>query len=171
MSAENPATSASFEDFLKKIRPRLKRIVAYYRIPPADAEDVLQQSLLALIYNWERVQDPQAWMFGTLKRHCLMYWRKHRRQLYSAVDATLLEGLSRPVAPAQPHDALLADLRDALGRIPSRCRSLLEMRFQMGYEAPEIARRLGYRNSSIGKITTRCLAALSREIVAARVAP
>ncbi|HEY0783586.1 MAG TPA: hypothetical protein VGE98_14095, partial [Thermoanaerobaculia bacterium] len=45
-------------------------------------------------------------------------------------------------------------------------RSLLEMRFQLGYDPAEIAHRLGYRDSSIGKITTRCLAALSREMLA-----
>lgn len=168
MSVESPSLSNAFEDFLQAIRPRLKRLIFSYRIPPEDAEDVLQQALLALLYQWDRVQDPEAWMFGTLKRHCLMYWRKHRRQLYSAVDTTILEFLSQPVDPPQERADLLNDLRSALGRIPLRCRSLLEMRFQLGYETAEIARRLGYRHSSIGKITTRCLAALSREIVAVR---
>ena len=59
-----------------------------------------------------------------------------------------------------------ADLDSLIGRLPSRCRSLLQLRFRLGYEAPEIAERLGYRTSSIGKITTRCLAALSRELFA-----
>lgn len=154
---------------MKAVRPRLKRLVASFRIPSQDAEDVLQQALLALLYQWERVQDPEAWMIGTLKRHCLMYWRKQRRQLYSAVDTALLEYLSEPAAPPQQRTELLYDLQNALGRIPSRCRSLLEMRFQLGYETAEIAERLGYRNSSIGKITTRCLAALSRQMVAVRV--
>jgi DNA-directed RNA polymerase specialized sigma24 family protein len=51
-----------------------------------------------------------------------------------------------------------------------RCRSLLQLRFRLGYEPPEVAERLGYRASSIGKITTRCLAALSRELFAAGLA-
>jgi hypothetical protein len=32
-----------------------------------------------------------------------------------------------------------------------------------------VARLLGYRESSIGKVTNRCLAALSRELLAAGV--
>ena len=157
----------SFDDFLKKVEPRLKRVLATYRIPADDAEDVLQQTLLALVYQWDRVRDPECWLLGTLKRHCLMYWRTNRRRIYSAVDSTILEWLSEPVAPSQERADLLCDLENLLGRLPSRCRSLLHLRFQLGYEPVEVARRLGYRASSIGKITTRCLAALSRELLAA----
>ena len=157
----------SFDDFLKRVEPRLKRVLATYRIPTDDAEDVLQQTLLALIYQWERVRDPECWLIGTLKRHCLMYWRTNRRRIYSTVDSTILEWLSEPVAPSQEKSDLLCDLENLLGRLPSRCRSLLHLRFQLGYEPVEVARRLGYRASSIGKITTRCLAALSRELLAA----
>lgn len=162
--------TASFDDFLRRMEPRLKRLLGTYRIPPDDAEDVLQQTLLALLYQWDRVRDPECWLIGTLKRHCLMYWRNNRRRIYSAVDSSLLEWLSQPVAPSQEKTDLLSDLDSLLDRLPSRCRSLLRLRFRMGFEPIEIARRLGYRTSSIGKITHRCLAALSRELLAAGLA-
>jgi RNA polymerase sigma factor (sigma-70 family) len=164
---ENPAPPLSFDEFLKEAEPRLKRLLQTYRIPTEDAEDVLQQTLLALLYQWDRVRDPECWLLGTLKRHCLMYWRNHRRRIYSAVDSTVLELVSMPVPPHQEKSDLIADLNSLLDRLPSRCRSLLRLRFRLGYEAPEAARELGYRASSIGKITTRCLAALSRELLAA----
>jgi RNA polymerase sigma factor (sigma-70 family) len=159
--------AVSFDDFLQRVEPRLKRLLASYRIPGDDAEDVLQQTMLALLYQWERVRDPETWLLGTLKRHCLMYWRTHRRQIYSAVDTTILEWLSEPVAPTQERTDLMCDLQNLIGRLPLRCRSLLQLRFRLGYEPQEAAKRLGYRASSIGKITTRCLAALSRELMAA----
>lgn len=146
---------------------KLKRVLARYRIPSDDAEDVLQDSLVALVYRWDRVRDPEYWLLGTLKRHCLMYWRTRRRRLYSTVDSTILECLSQPVAPSQEAADLKCDLENLIGRLPSRCRSLLQLRFGLGYEPQEAAQRLGYRASSIGKITTRCLAALTRELVAA----
>jgi RNA polymerase sigma factor (sigma-70 family) len=164
---EIPDPPLSFDEFLKGMEPRLKSLLATYRIPAEDAEDVLQQTLLALLYQWERVRDPECWLLGTLKRHCLMYWRNHRRRIYSAVDSTVLELVSMPVPPHQEKSDLLADLNSLLDRLPSRCRSLLRLRFRLGYEAPEAAQELGYRASSIGKITTRCLAALSRELLAA----
>lgn len=156
----------TFEEFLKAVEPKLKRLLAVYRIPSEDAEDVLQQALLALLYQWERVRDPESWLFGTVKRHCLMYWRMRRRQIYCAVDSTILEWLSTPIAPSQEHADLLCDLENLIERLPSRCRSLLKLRFRMGYEPLEVAQQLGYRASSIGKVTTRCLAALSRELFA-----
>jgi RNA polymerase sigma factor (sigma-70 family) len=165
-----PEPSVSFDDFLKKIEPRLKRVLGNYRIPSEDAEDVLQQALLALLYQWERVRDPDCWLIGTLKRHCLMYWRTHRRRFYSAVDSTLLEWLSEPSPPPQEKSDLLCDLESLIGRLPVRCRSLLQLRFRLGYEPMEVAARLGYRASSIGKVTKRCLEALSREMLAAGLA-
>jgi RNA polymerase sigma factor (sigma-70 family) len=166
LTPEPTENVTTFEDFLKAVEPRLKRLLALYRIPGDDAEDVLQQALLALLYQWERVRDPESWLFGTVRRHCLMYWRTHRRRIYSAVDSTLLELLSAPLAPSQDRTDLICDLESLIERLPPRCRSVLRLRFRLGYEPTEVAHMLGYRESSIGKITTRCLAALSRELLA-----
>ena len=166
MSIPEPTENAApFEEFLREVEPKLKRLLAKYRIPSEDAEDILQQALLALLYQWERVRDPESWLFGTVKRHCLMFWRTNRRRIYSAVDATLLEWLSQPIAPPQEKADLLCDLENLIDRLPSRCRSLLWL-LRLGYEPPEVASKLGYRASSIGKITNRCRAALSRELLA-----
>jgi RNA polymerase sigma-70 factor (ECF subfamily) len=157
----------SFEEFLKGVEPKLKRLLAYHRIPSEDAEDILQQSLLTLIYRWEQVQEPERWLFGTVRRNCLMYWRAARRKIYSAVDAAILEWLSEPVATPQERRDLLRDLEEVIDRLPKRCRRVLRLRFRLGYELQEVAALLGYRPSSIGKVTNRCLAALSRELLAA----
>jgi RNA polymerase sigma factor (sigma-70 family) len=170
MSHDDAASSAStFEQFLKAMGPKMKRLLAANHIPVEDAEDVLQQALLALVYQWDSIRDPESWLLGTLRRTCFMYWRSYRRRLYSAVDSTLLELLSQPVAPPQERSDLLYDLRHMMERLPQRCRSVIELRFQLGYEPAEVARQLGYRDSSIGKVTNRCLAALARELVGASV--
>jgi RNA polymerase sigma factor (sigma-70 family) len=171
MLTPEPTENAAlpFEEFLKAVEPKLKRLLTIYRIPTDDAEDLLQQALLALLYQWERVRDPESWLFGTVKRHCLMYWRTHRRRIYSAVDSTLLEWLSEPIESPQEKTDLLCDLESLINQLPPRCRSILKLRFRLGYEPPEVARMLGYRESSIGKVTNRCLAALTRELLAAGV--
>jgi RNA polymerase sigma factor (sigma-70 family) len=156
----------ALDDFLRRVEPRLKRLLASYRIPVVDAEDLVQQALLALLYQWETVRDPECWLLGTLKRRCLMYWRGHRRSLYKSVDAALLDWLAAPMAAPQERADLLADLENLICKLPERCRSLLRLRFHLGYEPSEVAAKLGYRASSIGKITTRCLAALNRELLA-----
>jgi RNA polymerase sigma factor (sigma-70 family) len=159
--------AAPFEDFLKEVEPKLKRMLKHFRIPSEDSEDILQQALLALLYKWELVRDPERWLFGTVKRHCLMYWRTTRRKLYSSVDMTILEWLSEPLAPSQERLDLLYDLESLIDRLPWRCRQVLRLRFRLGYDPLEVAAKLGYRPSSIGKVTNRCLAALARELLAA----
>jgi RNA polymerase sigma factor (sigma-70 family) len=161
--------AGALDEFLRRVEPRLKGLLAAYRIPGADAEDLVQNALLTLLHRWEKVHDPERWLLGTLKRRCLMYWRGHRRRLYQAVDAAILEWLSQPVAAPQERSDLLADLNNLIGRLPPRCQSLLRLRFRLGYEPPEVAAKLGYRKSSIGKITTRCLAALNRELLASGI--
>jgi RNA polymerase sigma factor (sigma-70 family) len=169
LTSELTETVLPFEEFLQAVEPKLKRLLALYRIPSEDAEDVLQQALLALLYQWDRVRDPESWLFGTVRRHCLMYWRRNRRRIYSAVDSTILEWLSEPVAPSQERADLLNDLENLIDRLPYRCRRLLRLRFRLGYEPLEVAHKLGYSASSIRKVTTRCLAALSRELLAAEL--
>ena len=167
MSAlDHPRTDDSLEDFLKRVRPRVKALFLRYRIPPQDTEDILQQALLALVYHRESIRDPEAWLLGTLRNKALLYWRAQRRRLYEAVDSTVLELMGQPQAPAQEVADLKRDLATALELLPERCRSILSLRYRQGYNPAEMARELGYSQGSISKITTRCLAALTRKLVA-----
>ena len=59
--------AATIEESLRRAGPRLKRVLASYRIPSEDAEDLLQQSLLALVHRRDQVRDPESWLIGTLK--------------------------------------------------------------------------------------------------------
>lgn len=170
MSAlDRPQIEASLESFLRRVRPRLKVLFARYRIPPQDTEDILQQALLALVYQQQGVRDPEAWLLGTLRNKCLLYWRERRRKLYEAVDDTVLECMAAPLAPAQEGADLRRDLESAIEHLPERCRALLSLRYRQGYEPPELAQRLGYSQASISKITTRCLGALTRYLISGGV--
>jgi RNA polymerase sigma factor (sigma-70 family) len=165
MSAlDHPRVDTSLEEFLRGVRPRLKGLFARYGIPPQDTEDILQQALLALVYQRRVVRDPEAWLLGTLRNKCLLYWRDHRRKLYEAVDAAVLELMAAPTPPAQEAADLRRDLASALEQLPERCRSLLSLRYQ-GYEPTEVAARLGYSQASINKVTNRCLASLTRRLI------
>ena len=157
----------SLEEILDRMQPRLKALFARYRIPLQDTEDILQQALLALIYQWEGIRDPEAWLLGTLKNRCLLYWRDRRRQLYEVVDATVLEWMAGATAPEQEHADLARDLGRVIGRLPERCQSILFLRYHLGYGSSEVAKRLGYSPTSMSKVTTRCLATLLRHLTVA----
>ena len=166
MSAlEDADERLSIEELFEKLQPKLRRIFARFRLPPEDAEDVLQQSFLDLVYKRKQVYNPEAWVTATVRNRCITYWRKRRRQIWDAVDSALLDLLAKPEAPSQRQVTLRRDLEKLLARLPERCRSVLVLRYGLGYRSREVADLLGYQPSSIRKVTSRCIAALTRELV------
>ena len=157
---------SSFEELLRELKPRFRMVFARYRIPEQDAEDLLQQALLTYVRKRPSVRDPASWLVGTLRNRCLKYWRARRRSLYTAVDAAILESVASEGVPNQEQVEIRSDLAGAMGRLRPRCRSILGLRYGLGCEPRETARRLGYKESSIYKLMERCLAALSNQLLA-----
>jgi DNA-directed RNA polymerase specialized sigma24 family protein len=83
------------------------------------------------------------------------------------VDRSILEALS---VPSRPEQSERGDVRRDLGRalesIPTRCRQLLQLRYGQDCNPQEAAVACGYRPSGAYKIFERCLAALTRGLVA-----
>ncbi len=155
----------SLEDLLDRMQPRLRRILSRHRIPPQDAEDLLQETFLILVTKWGTIRNPEAWLLATLANRCIIYWRKVRGRIWDLVDSTLLELLAEAEAPAQQQADLRCDLETLVSRLPDRCRSVLQLRYGLGFSTAEAAERTGYCKSSIRKVTRRCLAALSTELL------
>lgn len=164
VGAEHP--KAALAQLARSARPMAIRICRRHSIPPQDAEDLMQQSLVALLDGKHEIENPEAWLAGTLRNHCLMYWRRRRRRLYCAVDSAVLEALAEPTPSDQQSVDFSYDIDRILKRLPSRCRSVLTLRYGLGCRPLETAERLGYRSTSIYKILERCLAAFSRSLTA-----
>jgi len=163
---KSPNVECSLEELLDKLNPRIRQVLARFRIPFEDADDLVQQSVLTFLFKRDSIRNPESWLLGTIKNRCLMYWRARSRKIYRAVDTAILEVIAEPRRPEQEHSDLRRDLNAEISQLPDRCRSLLRLRYRLGCEPTEVARRLGYRTSSIYKVLERCLAALSRRLVA-----
>jgi RNA polymerase sigma factor (sigma-70 family) len=163
---DRPEFREPLNQLLLKVRPALERVLRHYAIPPEDAEDILQDAQLTLLYKWDKIQSPEAWLIGTLRKKCIVYWRKRRGRMCEAVDAAILDLLSKPQPPGQFRTDLCHDLERVIVKLPARCRSLLKLRYGLGYGPTEVAVKMGYQPSSIRKVTNRCLAALTRELIA-----
>lgn len=162
---ESEARQPSIEELFEKLQPKLRRIFSRFRLPPEDAEDILQQSFLDLVYKQSQIYNPEAWVVATVRNRCIVYWRKRRSQLWDAVDSAMLELIAQPQDPGQKQVSLRRDLERVLAKLPERCRSVLVLRYGLGYRAREVADLLGYQHSSIRKVTSRCIAALTQELV------
>lgn len=158
------ATATELELLVNRLRPRLKRILGGYRIPPTDADDLLQETFLAVVSKWESIENKDAWVIGTLRHRCARYWRERRSSVLEAVDSALLEFLSAPQPAPQDRAALVWDLESVFDTLSVRHRAVLWLRFGLGLSTEEVAVRLGYCPASIRKLTLRSLARLRQAV-------
>lgn len=165
VSEPEPGPGYSFEDFVQKVRPRLRRILSRYRIPPQDSEDLMQEAYLILVTKWGTIQNPEAWIVATLANRCIIYWRKSRSRLWDLVDGAVLELISEAGPATQDAVDLRVDLESLVANLPERCRSLLRLRYQLGCTTTETAERTGNCRSSIRKVTRRCISALANQLL------
>jgi RNA polymerase sigma factor (sigma-70 family) len=156
-------------ELLRRLSPDLRAILGRFRIPPADADDVVQQALLQYVRKRSQIREPELWLRGAVRNECRMYWRGRSRRLTVAVDQAVLDVVA--AAPGEEPERKI--LRKGVGRwvasLPRKCQSLLRMRYDLELDVREVADRTGYRPSSVDKVTKRCLDALSRKMAAAAV--
>ena len=157
-----PPDDQTLLDLLDSVRPRLKRLLRSYDIPPEDAEDLLQEAFLDALRKWDTIRQKDAWLLGTVRFKCSNYWKRRRGERVEAFDLADLEELSGPQAPGQEQKEIALDLRSLTRGVDERHRAALWLRFGVGLSAEEVARRLGYSATSIRKLTGRCLARLKR---------
>jgi len=165
------AAVGSIEDLLERLGPELGQVLARFKIPYQDGEDLLQETLLTFLLKRDRIQEPASWLMGALRTQCLLYWRRRRRRLYEAVDTTLLEMAAKPVPADDERTHWRRDLGNAISGLSDRCKSILRLRYGLGFEGDEVATRLGYRTSSIRRVTLRCLSYLTQRLTDGRSAP
>jgi RNA polymerase sigma factor (sigma-70 family) len=141
--SQRPETKSAFDDAVVRLEHAGRIYLRRHRLPLEDAEDILQQILLVFLIKQGEIH------------------------LLTVVDSSLLESLAPPTSP-DPLER--RDLQRALGRalagIPPRCRVLLQLRYGQDCDPQEAAAQLGYRPSGAYKIFERCLAALTRGLVA-----
>ncbi len=152
-------------DLLELLERDLARVFSHFRIPSQDAEDLLQDTLVAYLTKQREIHAPERWILGTLRHRCLRYWRARRHRLVQTIDSGLIEELVASDEPSAERAVLAHDLSNALSRLPDRCRSVLRLRYGLGCAGPEMAERLGYTEATVRQITHRCLSALSRQML------
>jgi RNA polymerase sigma factor (sigma-70 family) len=157
-----------FDDDVVRLEKAARAYLRRHRLPQEDADDILQQTLLVFLIKHGEIYNPEAWLRGALQKRCQYYWRRRQKSLLRAVDSSILEALAAPATTDQSEndDDIRGDLGRALDRIPPRCRELLKLRYGQNCDPQEAAAQLGYRPSGAYKIFERCLAALTRGLVA-----
>lgn len=166
MSAVRPVKSpdSRLEGMLRRLQPRMAQVLSDHAIPSEDAEDLVQETLFALVYKWAGIRNPEAWLLATLDNRCRIYNGRHDGEPVEAVDWTRLVALAGPQAPPQERTELRHDLNSASSRLPETYRNVLHLRYGLGWKSSEVAERLGEQPDELRRLTSRSLVALGREL-------
>lgn len=158
----DPGSEETLEEFLERMRPRLKQLLRNCRVPLQDAEDVLQETLTDALGRWDEIRHKEAWLIGTLRYKCYVYWKRQQDDPLETVDTPVLEGLSPLLPPGQVREEALCDLRNLTRGLGKKHRAVLWLRYGLGLSTDEVAERLGYCPSSIRKLALRSMARLQK---------
>lgn len=150
---------ASFSTFVEQSSARLLRYGYLLTGGKAEAEDLLQQSLLKVYLAWRRI-DPaaaEAYTKTTMARQ-LISWRR-RRAATEIVTADL------PETPLDDPDVLARDeLWRLLATLGPRQRAVLVLRFYEDLTEPQIADTLGISVGTVKSQLSRGLARLRQQM-------
>jgi RNA polymerase sigma factor (sigma-70 family) len=147
---------------LEGSRPKLKRVLSQFRIPPEDAEDVLQELFVRFLYKSPTIELPEGWLVGTLRNLCLGYWhtRRLRERRQTHLDPLALDEGLATVAPAQWGWEVRADLAAAVAQLGPKQRAFF-LHWLLHAPGPDLlAQRFGYRPSSLRQTLKRCRQAI-----------
>jgi len=163
-----PANLEPIEGFLQRIQPKLRSMLARYSIPPREAEALLRDIFLTLAYKRESISSPERWLLRNLRQRCLLFWKDRKWQLYSRLDAALVQAIQQSIDGPKERNPIAQELETVLATLPSSCQGILRQRYGLGGER---SGTIGDSPSQALSQSTRpdefeaCLATLSKRLV------
>lgn len=158
-----------------KYKDLIYSIPIKYRAPEQDVADIFQSVCLQLfseLPKLRKAESVRSWLITTAIRKSYQWKQKQQRWSDESPEEaeTRIAGAARNPAEAKIQQVILEEsereqmVRESLGRLPKRCREMIELLF---FEEPpipygELAQRLGLASGSIGFIRGRCLQRLKK---------
>jgi len=154
---EGEAVDREFEDFVRARGTALLRTAWLLTGHHADAEDLLQDSLIGLARHWERISgegSPEAYVRRALHHGAIDGWRRR-----SVRPRVVGEPTGHEPAPGDAFDASdgRLTLREALLRLTPRQRAVLVLRYYEQHTEVETAAVLGCSPNTVKSQTRHAL--------------
>ena len=115
----------------------------------AIAEEVVQEVFLQLHTNWDNVQNPQAWLYRSVRNRAFNHHRDHKREV-------LVDGEQEYESEAATPEALLhrmeaaGFLRLLLAELEEADRQLVQLKYFEDLRYREISERTGLSIGNVG---------------------
>jgi RNA polymerase sigma-70 factor (ECF subfamily) len=139
---------ARFQALCQALRPDLLRFAFWLSRDRALAEDVVQEAMLRAWKAQDSLLEEAAakpWFLTIIRRE---YARTFERKRFLTVDVDELIACEEPMLAAAAEQDL-AELRNAMFRLPDEYREPLVLQVLMGYSTAEIARELDLSNAAV----------------------
>jgi len=149
-----------FEEFVAARYTALLRTAYLLTQDRGLAEDLVQTALAKCWLGWKRIRydDPGPYVHQVLVNTYTAWWRRRWNSEYPTEE--LPQGGGPVSHHAVDERADLADLADALRRLPRRMRAVVVLRFYEDLSEAETARILGCSAGTVKSQTSRALAKL-----------
>lgn len=139
----------------QQLYPALYRYLHRLTGDPDAAEDVAQESFVRLLRQSLPEEEARPWLFTVATNLVRDRARKRQRHLRLSEAVPAPTPRERPDVSTERADAIRR-VREALGEVPERDRTLLLMR-EEGFKYDEIARVVGVAPGSVGTLLARAL--------------
>jgi len=179
----NDAQLAAFEAFVAAHASSLGRLSTALAPSPADAQDLLQDTLVLVLERWEKVcraEDPYFYVRRMMVNKSTSTWRRRRHELHEAsAESELSLRSSRGTAPGgvallwkdaaqsriSSEDSFIAReshevLVKSIQQLPQRQRTVLVLRYLEEMTVSEVAALMGISPVTVRSATLRALRSL-----------
>lgn len=158
--AEDGSLRAEAEAAFRLAGPRLLAIAAVIVGNSADAEDVVQDAMIAAWRAWDRIRDParrEAWLIRICVRESVNYGKKLRaRWLHESVIDDRVAG------PSQTQSETTWD--GAFAVLSRQQRAVVVLHYSYGYTLDECSKYMGCRPGSARQHLARALSHLRESL-------
>jgi RNA polymerase sigma factor (sigma-70 family) len=155
VAAAQRGDALALDRLLDELAPYVRRLCA--RIAPEAPDDATQEALLAVFRGLPSLRAPEAivtWVRAVTVRTAVRVARRSGREVAAA---------EVPAQPATASPEGLAEIRDALARLPVSQRAVVVLRAREGLSEQEIAATLGISAGTVKSRLHRARATL-REV-------
>lgn len=152
----------AFGEYVRSRSQSLLRAAQAFTGNRADAEDLLQATLVKAYQSWDRIDDPAA--LDTYVRRVMVNthisgWRRRRVDEYPTDELP-----DSPSAQDATKDSDLHDVvRRAIDRLPRQMRAAVMLRFYDDMTEPEVAAALGVSVGTVKSTVARAVAKLRKD--------
>jgi RNA polymerase sigma-70 factor (ECF subfamily) len=126
-----------------------------FRVPDADAENLMQEVFLAYMQTEARVENTKAWLVAAMCNASRHYWRQSSRT--DPMPDEIHEQSDPGTHGLADQFALSLTLRKALRYLQPRCRETLYLHYYEGRSAADVARELDTTSRYAEKLIHNCL--------------